>query len=148
MQRRLLCCGLGLFLLLALLPFVAARAGVIEQVLVVIDGEPHTLTDFKNYARRQMGREFPVGDLNALGKEDQQVIEQFITDKLLAAEVKQAGIKVTDEEINGYIDQVKEKNHIDEQELRRALAADGLSWEKYRASIRSEMEKSDIIEMQ
>jgi len=147
-MRRSLYSGLGFFLVVLLSVLSSARAGVIEQVLVVIDGEPHTLTDFKSYARKQMGREFPVGDLNALGKEDQEVIEQYITDRLLAAEVKQAGIKVSDEEINNYIDQVKEKNRISEEQLRKALAADGMSWEKYRASIRSEMEKGDIIETQ
>ncbi|HTM08399.1 MAG TPA: peptidylprolyl isomerase [Verrucomicrobiae bacterium] len=137
-----------LVVLACLLSPPALRAAVIEQVLVVIDGEPYTLTDFKTYARRQMSRDFPAGDLNALGKEDQEVIEQFITDKLLAAEVKQAGIKVTDEEINNYIAQVKEKNRINEDQLRQALANDGIAWEKYRASIRTEMEKNDLLEMQ
>jgi peptidyl-prolyl cis-trans isomerase SurA len=141
-------CGLFVFFL-AFQPFVSpVGAGVIEQVLVVIDGEPHTLTDFKSYAKNSMGREFPAGDLDALGKEDQEVIEQFITDKLLASEVKQAGIKVTDAEIDTYINQVKEKNNINEEQLKRALATDGLSWEKYRSQIKTEMEKGDIIEMQ
>lgn len=146
MQRRWFWCGLVVLAFLSFSP--ALPAAVIEQVIVVIDGEPHTLTDFKNYARKQMGRDFPAGDLNALGKEDQEVIEQFITDKLLAAEVKQAGIKVSDEEIDNYIAQVKEKNRINEEQLRQALAADGITWEKYRTSIRTEMEKNDILEMQ
>jgi peptidyl-prolyl cis-trans isomerase SurA len=148
---RSLCGGLGV-LVLALLPFLScfssAGAAVVEQVLVVIDGDPHTLSDFKNYAKKQLGRVFPAGDLNALGKEDQEVIEQYITDKLVASEIKQAGIKVADEDINNYIDQVKEKNHISEEQLKQALAADGLSWEKYRSSIRSEMEKSELVDVQ
>lgn len=148
MLRRSFCCGLFVFFL-ALQSFLSpAGAGVIEQVLVVIDGEPHTLTDIKNYARNSMGREFPVGDLDILGREDQEVLEQFITEKLLAAEVKQAGIKVADQDIDNYINQVKEKNNINEEQLKRALTADGLTWEKYRSQIRAEMEKGDMIEMQ
>jgi peptidyl-prolyl cis-trans isomerase SurA len=147
MQRRSLSSGLAVLLFVLLPLFSSVRAAVVEQVLVVIDGEPHTLTDFKSYAKKQMGREFPAGDLNVLVKQDQEVIEQYITDKLLAAEIKQAGIKVTDEEINNYIDQVKEKNRINEEQLKQALAADGLSWEKYRSSIRSEMEKSDLVDV-
>jgi peptidyl-prolyl cis-trans isomerase SurA len=148
LQRRSFSWRLGLFFFFLLPLFSSARAAVVEQVLVVIDGEPHTLTDFKNYAKNQMGREFPSGDLNALGKQDQEVIEQYVTEKLLASEIKQAGIKVPDEDINNYIDQVKEKNNLNEAQLKQALAADGLSWEKYRSSIRSEMEKSELIDLQ
>jgi len=148
MLRRWFCYGLVVCLLGFQSFFSPARAGVIEQVLVVIDGEPNTLSDIKNYAKSRQGREFPVGSLDVLGKEDQDVLEQFITDKLLAAEVKQAGIKVSDEDIDTYINQVKEKNNINEEQLKRALAADGLSWDKYRSQIRAEMEKGDIIEMQ
>src|ERR1051325_5319198 len=148
MKRRSLTQGLGVLFFFLLPLFSSVRAAVVEQVLVVIDGEPHTLSDFKNYAKKQMGREFPAGDLNVLVKQDQEVIEQYITDRLLAAEIKQAGIKVTDEEINNYIDQVKEKNRLNEEQLKQALAADGLSWDRYRASIRSEMEKSDLVDIQ
>jgi len=132
MQRRRFYCGLILFFLAFLLSStVLVRADVIEQLLVVVDGEPYTLTDFKSYAKAQMGREFPAGDLNQLGKEDQEVIEQFITDKMLASEVKQAGIKVGDEDIENYITQIKDKNQINEPQLREALTAQGISWEKY-----------------
>src|SRR5689334_16531354 len=148
MQRRSLSWRLGVLFFFLLPLFSSARAAVVEQVLVVIDGEPHTLSDFRTYGKNQMGREFPAGDLNALGKQDQEVIEQYITDKLLASEIKQAGIKVADEDINNYIDQVKEKNNLNETQLKQALAADGLSWEKYRSSIRAEMEKSEIIDQQ
>jgi len=149
MQRRRFCCGL-VVLLAWLVPLLAspAPAYVIEQVLVVVDGEPYTLKNFREYAKNQMNRDFPAGDLNQLVKEDQEVIEQFITDKLMAAEVKQAGIKVTDEEIDSYVGQIKEKNQIDDEQLREALRRDGISWGKYRASIRAEIEKSEIIDLQ
>jgi peptidyl-prolyl cis-trans isomerase SurA len=149
MLTQRLSCGLGILLLALIGPFVSfSRAGVVEQVLVVIDGEPYTLSDFKIYARRQMNLDFPAGDLNDLGKEDQAVIEQFITDKMLAAEVKQAGIKIVEEDIDNYINEVKEKNRIDEPQLKKALASEGVTWEKYRASIRAEIEKSEIIDSQ
>jgi parvulin-like peptidyl-prolyl isomerase len=149
MLKRRFSCALLVLFLAAFGPFISfVRAGVVEQVLVVIDGEPFTLRDFKLYAKRQMNREFPTGDLNELGKEDQEVVEQFITDKMLAAEVKQAGIKVAEEDIDNYINEVKEKNRIDEPQLKKALASEGVTWEKYRGSIRAEIEKSEIIDAQ
>lgn len=148
MKRRKIYYGLVTLAWLTLFCASRATANVIEQVLVVLDGEPYTLTNFKEYARNQMNRDFPVGDLNRLGKEDQEVVEQFITDKLLAAEVKQAGIKISDDDVDQYINQIKEKNQINDEQLREALRREGVAWGKYRASIRAEVEKSEIIDAQ
>lgn len=148
MKRRKIYHGLAVLAWLILSCASPLSANVIEQILVVLDGEPYTLTNFKDYARSQMSREFPAGDLKQLGKEDQEVVEQFITEKLLEAEVKQSGIKVSDEEIDHYIDQIKQKNGINDEQLKEALKQEGVTWEKYRASIRAEVEKSEIIESQ
>lgn len=148
MKRRKIYQGLAVLAWIIFSCAFSASANVIEQIIVVLDGEPYTLSNFKEYAKSQMSREFPAGDLKQLGKEDQEVVEQFITDKLLAAEVKQSGIKVSDEEIGHYIDQIKQKNGINDEQLREALKREGVTWEKYRASIRAEVEKSEIIERQ
>jgi len=134
--------------LLCSLPSSPSSARVVEQVVVVIDGEPYTLSNFKEYARTKMGREFPTGDLNQVGKEDREVLEQFITEKLLAAEVKLVGVRVSEEDVNHYIEQIKEKNRLGDEELQAALGQEGISVEKYRASIRAELEKSEIISRQ
>jgi len=148
MKRRTIYSGVAVLAWILLAGAFTAGANVIEQIIVVIDGEPYTLSNFKEYARSQMAREFPTGDLKQLGKEDQEVLEQFITDKLLAAEVKQSGTKVSDEEIDHYIEQIKLKNGLSDEQLREALKREGVTWEKYRASIRAEIEKSEVIESQ
>ncbi|HEY2989575.1 MAG TPA: peptidylprolyl isomerase [Candidatus Binatia bacterium] len=148
MQRRKLYHALVVLAWLISFQAPPVTATVVEQVIVVLDGEPYTLTNFKEYARTQMGRDFPAGDLNHLGKEDQEVLEHFITDKLMAAEVKQAGIKVSEEDIDNYIAQIKQRNQVNDEELREALKREGVTYEKYRASVRGEIEKSDILDNQ
>ncbi|OGQ80664.1 MAG: hypothetical protein A3F90_17615 [Deltaproteobacteria bacterium RIFCSPLOWO2_12_FULL_60_19] len=125
-----------------------AGAGMVDQILVVLDGEPYTLSNLKDYAGAQIGRQFPAGDLNRLEKEDQEVLEQFITDKLLAAEIKQGGIKVGEDEVDQYIAQIKEKNQLRDADLLEALKREGTTMEKYRVSIRGEIEKAEIINRQ
>src|SRR5688572_5686011 len=90
------------------LAFLAApvRAKVVEQLIAVIDGEPYTLSDFASYAKRKMSREFPSGDLKHVNAGDREVLEQFITDKLLEAEIREAGIKITAEDVEHYIAQI------------------------------------------
>lgn len=148
MLRQRTYCGLMLVAaLLSLYPF-PLLAKVVEQVVAVIDGEPYTLTSFKEYARTKMGRDFPTGDLNRIEKQDKEVLEQFITEKLLAAEVHLAGVKVNDEDIDRYIGQIKQRNHIGNEELAEALKREGTTMEQYRASIRAEIEKNEIINSQ
>lgn len=147
MLRQRIYCGLLLGALLAFhsLPLMAR---VVEQVVAVIDGEPYTLSSFKEYARTKMGREFPVGDLNRIEKEDKEVLEQFITERLLAAEVKAAEIHISEGEIDHYIGRIKQQNRIGDEELAEVLKREGTTMESYRASIRAEIEKNEIINRQ
>src|SRR5207244_6833467 len=88
----------------------AVPAKVVDQLIAVVDGEPYTLTSLGQYAKTKMAREFPTGDLNQINDGDREVLEQFITDKLLESEIREAGIKVTDEDVGQYIEQIKAKN--------------------------------------
>ena len=138
-----------LFLIFALL-FVPSSlpAKVVEQVIAVIDGEPYTLTNLGNYSKTKMGREFPTGDLNQINPDDRQVLEQFITDKLLESEIREAGIKVSDEDVEQYIEQIKAKNRLTDDDLKTALQREGQTLASYRASVKSELEKTEIINRQ
>lgn len=128
-------------------PFPLA-AKVVEQVVVVIDGEPYTLSNFKEYARTKMNRDFPTGDLNRIENEDKEVLEQFITEKLLAEEVKLGDFKVSEEDIDRYVEQIKQRNRLGSEELAEALKRERTTMESYRASIRAELEKNEIINRQ
>ncbi|MGE5302946.1 MAG: peptidylprolyl isomerase [Alphaproteobacteria bacterium] len=138
-----------LFLIFALL-FVPASlpAKVVEQVIAVVDGEPYTLTNLENYSKTKMGRAFPTGDLNKINPEDREVLEQFITDKLLESEIREAGIKVSDEDVEQYIEQIKAKNRLTDDDLKTALQREGQTLASYRASVKIELEKTEIINRQ
>jgi peptidyl-prolyl cis-trans isomerase SurA len=125
-----------------------ASAAVIEQLIAVVNGEPYTLSNLTAYAKSKMNRAFPSGDLNQINASDREVLEQFITDKLLEAEVREAGIVVSDEDVTRYIEQVKKNNRLSDEDLKLALSREGMTLAAYRASVKSEMEKSEIIDRQ
>jgi len=133
------------FLFLA--PFIAGAA-VVEQLIVVINGEPYTLSSVNSYAKSKMGRGFPSGSLDQINAADREVLEQFITDKLMEAEVREAGITITDDEVNRYIETVKQNNHLSDEELKAALSREGQTLASYKTSVKSQMEKSEIIDRQ
>jgi peptidyl-prolyl cis-trans isomerase SurA len=125
-----------------------APAKVIEQLIVVIDGEPYTLSNLGAYAKAKMGREFPSGDLKKINDDDREVLEQFITEKLLEAEARESGIKITDQDVSQYIDEIKKRNRLSDDELKTVLSREGQTIESYRASVKSELEKSEIVNRQ
>jgi peptidyl-prolyl cis-trans isomerase SurA len=139
--------GLLFFAFLSLLSS-SAPAKVIEQLIAVIDGEPYTLSNLGVYAKAKLGREFPTGDLNKINAADREVLEQFITEKLLEAEVRESGIKITGEEVDQYIAQIKQRNRLSDDDLKKVLSREGQTVESYRASVRAELEKSEIINRQ
>ena len=125
-----------------------ASAAVVEQLIVVINGEPYTLSSLNSYAKSKMGRSFPNGSLDQINATDREVLEQFITDKLLESEVREAGISITDADVNQYIDQVKKNNRLSDDDLKTALAREGQTVASYKVSVKTEMEKSEIIDRQ
>ncbi|MFQ5849051.1 MAG: peptidylprolyl isomerase [Candidatus Binatia bacterium] len=130
----------------SLLP--SALATVVEQVVVVVDGEPYTLSDLKVFARTRLRREFSTQDFVQVDNEGKELLEQFITEKLIAGEIKRLGINVSNKDIDGYIDRVKERARISNDQLRAALRREGVSMEEYRASIRAQLEKGELINRQ
>jgi peptidyl-prolyl cis-trans isomerase SurA len=95
-----------------------------------------------------MGREFPSGDLKKINDDDREVLEQFITEKLLEAEARESGIKVTEQDVSQYIDEIKKRNRLSDDELKTVLSREGQTLESYRASVKSELEKSEILNRQ
>ena len=148
MLRHILRGGFLPFLILSAFSSGISQAKVIEQLITVIDGEPYTLSNLSAYAKTKMGREFPTGELKSINTSDREVLEQFITEKLLDAEIREAGIKVSDEEVDAYIGEIKKRNHLSDEDLKTALGREGQTLASYRASVRSELEKSELINRQ
>ncbi len=136
------------FLILVVSLPALLSAGVIEQLIAVIDGEPYTLTNIKVFAKTKGKVEFPTGDLNRINDTDRDILEQFVTEKLLETEIREAGIKVSDAEVDEYIGQIKARNKLSDDDLQTALRREGQTLTSYRASVKSELEKNEMINRQ
>jgi peptidyl-prolyl cis-trans isomerase SurA len=124
-------------LLLTILP---ARAEVIDKILATVDGEPITVYEVKKYAARNIrGRQLSASvDQAAL-------LDAVITDKVVEREVSDKGIVIRDEEIDRYIENVKQRNNLDDEQLKTALAAQGLTMETYRTQIREDLQRAQLV---
>ncbi len=146
MITRAMFVGVGLFAMVVLPQ--RAPAAVIEQLIAVINGEPYTLTNVSSFAKSRMARAFPSGNLQQINAGDREVLEQFITDKLMEAEVREAGIKVTDDDVERYIERVKSNNRLSDADFKASLAREGMTLANYKISVKTEMEKAEILDRQ
>ena len=123
-------------------------ARVVDQLIVVIDDEPYTLRNVEQFAKSKLKVEFPTGDLNRINESDGDVLEQFITEKLLDAEIRGAGITVTNEDVEQYIEEVKKNNRLSDSDFKLALAREGMTLDGYKESVKSELGKNELVRRQ
>src|SRR5205809_705349 len=113
----------------------AAHGESTKRTVANIDGEPVTAHGLRQYAKEHA----------APGTPDARVLEALITDKLLEKEIKAQGITAREDEIDRYIEEIRQRNGMDRGRFQAALAAQGMSFAAYRARVKSELEKAALV---
>src|SRR6185295_4700244 len=60
-------------------------------------------------------------------------------------EISDQGIVVTDADIDRYIEGIRTQNKLTLERLKQAVETQGMSWDTYRAQVREEMLKAQLI---
>ena len=128
--------ALGAALVLLAVPIgVVARAEIADRIVATIDGEPITTREV-----RQWGKERGLQDAP-----DAHVLDLLITEKLLQKEIKSQGIAARDDEIERYIGEIQARNGVDKERFQKVLAEQGMTYEAYRAKVKNEIEKAQLV---
>lgn len=126
-------------LLLSILFILNLSAQTIDAVLATVDNQPILLSE--------LNKELPVKIITSKqikGTEAEKVLEQMINKKLLELEAERLNIKVSDTEVISYIDEIKRKNRITDEDLKAEIAKQNLTWEAYLFQIKIEYIKTKI----
>lgn len=70
---------------------------------------------------------------------ERQVLERLILMKLQTARAAETGVRVGDAEVDAAINSIAQQNNFSPDQLRQQLAAEGMSIEDFRASLRDEI---------
>jgi peptidyl-prolyl cis-trans isomerase SurA len=73
------------------------------------------------------------------------VLENLINEKLVEQRIKELGLQVPDAELNAAIEDVQIKNNLTADMLKNAVEAQGMSFEDYRAQIKSEILRYKLL---
>ena len=121
----------------------AANAGerIIDSVIATVDDKPITLFELGNRLAppHQITLEQLRGDESL-----KKTLDGLILEKLLIVEAERKNIKIGDDDIARYIDEVRQKNNLNEEQFQAALKTEGQTMERYRERIKTEILKSRV----
>jgi peptidyl-prolyl cis-trans isomerase SurA len=141
----------GAIAAIALLVLVGAsvRAEILEQIIVKVNGDIITKTEFEQKqvtALRQRNQQFSANQTDELKKAIAEITPQLIVDAidelLLLQRGHELNYKLTDEQYNNVVEQIRKDNKLDSDEaFEAALRQEGMTV----ADLRRSLEKQMII---
>jgi len=142
---RTLSWSAGAVLALALAFPAACFGAMVEKIVVVVNGAPHTFSDLRDFTKKRLRQDIRLDELTA-GRVPKKWVEEYITAELIKAEVRGTGISVQAADIDAYIQRVRKRNSVTLTELTAALRRDGRDMNDYREQVRDELERGELIE--
>ncbi len=147
-------CALGLFLAAAALAAAPSKAPsrVLDRVAAVVNDDVILLSEVDSRARAALA-EIPSSLAADKQQEEtkrirRQALDQCIDDALIQQQVRQHQIVVTEQDVEGGIEQLKKDNRMDEAQFASALKMEGKTPADLKAEIRGQMERSKLIDVQ
>lgn len=125
--------------------FSFAHAEVLNRVVATVDDEPITLHEVRALAKSpaQQAMFLPPG--GAANMADKDLLEVLIMNKLIGKEVETQGIKAKDDDIDSYVERIKNQSRIDDEQFKAALATQGMTMEAYRQQVAGEIERALLV---
>lgn len=117
-----------------------ASAQQLDRIAAVVDEEIILRSELDravaNIRSQYAGRSEQLPPDNIL---ERQVLERLILIKLQSARATSTGVKISDEEVDGTIQNIARQNRVSVDQMREQLARDGIAFSEFRASVREEL---------
>jgi peptidyl-prolyl cis-trans isomerase SurA len=121
----------------------------VDRVAAVVNGEVVTLSELvaRSGAEYRRADAMPPGPPRdrARAKALQGAFDLVVAERLVEGEAKNAGIDVTENQIDAAIEDVKKRNNLSDANLKQALASEGLDLKSYRDKLRKDFENHLLI---
>jgi len=141
---------LGLLLLPSLATLaVLARAEVLERVIVKVNGEIVTQSEFeaRQLATVQAAR-VPAAEVSAyLRQHNAKILQEAIDDLLLAQRAAELGYKISAQYLQDVVEGIKKENKIaTDEELEKQLRREGMSVQDLKRNIERQVLKRQVLQ--
>ncbi|UFS72004.1 peptidylprolyl isomerase [Geomonas sp. RF6] len=131
---------IALLLICAIPAFAAPK--VIDSIAAIVNDEVITAHEVDREYAQILKEKNPGSDLIGLRG---VALNRLVDKKLIDQKIREAGIKVSDEELKQSIEDVKKQNNLSQEALVAALASQGMSYEEYRNQLREQLERVRLM---
>jgi peptidyl-prolyl cis-trans isomerase SurA len=140
---------LGLIVSLFFLFPIYLRGEVKERIVALVNNEVITLSELEETVKplydqvRQTST--PAEREEKLKKVREEVLDHLVDSKLLDQEIKKRKIEVPDRDVDGAIAEVLKSTNLSENDLKKVIAREGMTYSAYRQKIREELGKMRLV---
>jgi len=146
-MKRLVILG---FVILGLAGDFSTTEAVVDRVVAVVNAEVITLSEVDRaigpFLKEVVRAEDRLERKEQLNRVRRQALDTMIEEKLMDREIKRVGIKVTPREVETVIDDIKKQNKATQEDLERALAKEGMTFEQYKTQIEQRILRTKLVQ--
>lgn len=122
---------------------------VVDRIVAIVNQEVIMLSELDHWTdplREEIQTDDRLEKKERLQALRREVLDRLIEERLIDQEAKRAGIKVTKKEIEAALEEIKERNHLSQEELERALAKEGMTLEALTKRLEKEIQRLKILQ--
>jgi peptidyl-prolyl cis-trans isomerase SurA len=125
-------------------------AELVDRIVAVVNDDIVSLFELNQMVRPYAEKIKTLGysseeEQKMLFKVRADLLDQLIDQKLADQEIKRYKINVNDEQINASIERIKESSYLTDEQLRKALASEGLTMEEYRERVKEQILRTRLV---
>jgi peptidyl-prolyl cis-trans isomerase SurA len=113
----------------------------IDRVVASVDGNPITKFDIQNPPTNPL-----TGNNPANGADPNTMLKELIAQELLDEESQKFADRVDESDVDRFIQQLEERNHVTDAQLRAQLQANGISYEAFRKHAFKQVETIEMVQ--
>ena len=149
-NTRLTASVLCAYVVVTWLSLSMAGAQLIDRIVVVVNDDIILMSGLDQVLSRVKAaleeQGYPKAEQNRILQSQRgKALEQLIYDKLSDQQVRRRNLNVQDAAVEATIARIRSANKLTEEELRRALELDGMTYEAYRKQIKEKMLRAQLV---
>jgi peptidyl-prolyl cis-trans isomerase SurA len=131
-------------LMTLLLAGAPGQRQLVDRVVAVVNDDVITLSDVERAAQPFLEHNQTEEKKKALYKD---VLDQLVGEQLIAQQVTEAKLEVTEEEVDRAMKDIMRQHNIDEAQLRGAVESRGMSMGQYKEDLKRQLMRLKIVDL-
>ncbi|PIE74784.1 MAG: hypothetical protein CSA18_03105 [Deltaproteobacteria bacterium] len=124
---------------------------LVDRIVVEIDNEIVTFKDINDETapfvkKIKAAGYLPEEEKKLIEQLRQKMLQNLIDEKIAEIAAKRSGIKISEEEVEKYIERIRKEQNLSEEMFKKALEREGFSIEDYKKRIRKQIIQKKLVD--